>query len=187
MKKLIFYFWLFTIMFTRTLKPQESCFTGALSAGYVFKHDKTFKEIYGHGIVNIITADGCYYPRENWGIGTKISYWSKHGKTTFLKKRTHLQEIPITFYIRKRKDFNCRLQMYASLGGGLTLIKEKSYLGNMKLHKGIGEVEIGLNYLAWHHMNLTTAIRYLFPRQSDCAVKMDIGGLDLRLGIEFPF
>ncbi len=193
MKKIIFPFLcifssLLPISLSGSTEQQGSCFSTAFSAGYVFKHnDCIFKEVYGHGIVNVITADGCYYPCEQWGIGAKISYWRAHGRTTFLKKCSLLQEVPLTFYLRRMKDFRCGLQLYASLGGGIIWIKEKSYLGDLHLHKGIGEAEIGMNYPIWRCVNITSAFRYLFPRQSHCGTKMDVGGFDLRAGIGFQF
>lgn len=186
MKKLLILLSFF--MVTSQLSADDRCFSGALTAGYVFKHnDCAFKKVYGHGLVNIITADGCYYPWECWGIGGKVSYWRAHGRTTFLKQCTHLQEVPLTFYLRRIEDFRCGLQLYASLGGGVIWMKEKSYLGHVKRHKGIGEVEVGLNYPMWHCLNFTSAFRYLFPRQSESCKKVDVGGFDLRAGIELPF
>lgn len=187
MKKIIFFFLFLVMIFINSLKCETQCFSFALSAGYVFKDDNIFKKVYGNGIVNIITADGCYYPWANWGIGSKISYWSTHGKTTFLKKRTCLEEVPLTFYIRRIQDLSCNFQAYASLGGGIVWVKEKSYLGDFRIHKGIGELEIGLNLSIWQNLSLTGAVRYLFPRQCVNNRKMDIGGVDLRLGLEFPF
>jgi len=160
---------------------------GALSAGYVFKHDYKFKDVYGHGMVNIITADGCYYPLQLWGIGAKISYWRAHGHTTFIKRHTTLQEVPVTLYVRRVKDFCCGVRAYVSLGGGVAWIKEKSYLGHAQLRKGIGEVEIGVNCPVWRGLNITGAVRYLFPRQSSCGTKVDVGGCDLRAGIGYSF
>ena len=79
---------------------RDSSFTGALSAGYVFKHaDSVFKDVYGLGMVNAITADGCYHPWQSWGIGAKISYWFANGRTSFLKFHTHLHEVPMTVYL----------------------------------------------------------------------------------------
>lgn len=195
MKKIIFSFFLIFLSllskhsFGEVLELKDSCFTGAFSAGYVFKRGCTFKEVYGNGIVNVITADGCYYPWKHWGIGTKISYWRGNGRTTFLKKHSVLQEVPLTFYLRRTHDFRCGLQTYASLGGGIAWIREHSYLGKACLFKGIGEAEVGINYPIWRCLNLTGAFRYLFPRQSqrDSTQKVDVGGFDLRAGIEFPF
>jgi hypothetical protein len=45
------------------------------------------------------------------------------------------------------KDFSWGLQPYISLGAGVIWLREKSYLGNFHAHKGIGEVEVGLNYV----------------------------------------
>lgn len=190
MKKIIFLLLLFTTTF-HSLNSCENSFYTNFSAGYVFKHDTDFKEVYGSGLANLITADFCYSRCGKWGIGTKVSYWRAHGKTTFLKQRTTLKEIPLTFYLRAIKDI-CSLQMYASLGGGIVWIKEKSYLGERKIHKGVGEAEIGLNYMVRECFNLTSALRYLFPAQRVCKKnvcdhKIDIGGLDLRLGIGFSF
>lgn len=166
----------------------NSCFIIALTSGYVFKHhDCNFKEVYGHGIPNIITLDGCYYPWESWGIGTKISYWRTKGKTTILKNRTHLQEEPLTFYLRKTTNCWCDLQAYASLGGGVIFIQEKSYLGHVRRYKGIGEFEVGLNYPVWRCFNITGAFRYLFPREFVCHQKSDVGGFDLRAGIGYSY
>lgn len=191
MKKIIFFFsFIMLSLLTTQLsawEEQDSCFDTALTAGFVFKNDCKFKEVYGHGIANIITADGCYYPWECWGVGAKVSYWRAHGKTDFLRQCSLLQEVPVTFYVRRRTNFRCGLQLYASLGGGLIWLREKSYLGRAQLHKGIGEAEIGLSYPVWRHVNITSAFRYLFPRQSFAGEKVDIGGFDLRAGLEFPF
>lgn len=166
----------------------QTYYTCALSTGYVFKHDDSyFKEVYGHGIENIITADGCYYPWESWGIGAKVSYWRAKGRTTFFRNRTCLYEVPLTCYVRKTFDFWSCLQWYASLGGGVMFMKEKSYLGSVHRHKGIGECEIGLNYFVWHCFDITAAFRYLFPRERVCGKKADIGGFDLRAGIGFSY
>ncbi|MDP3889245.1 MAG: hypothetical protein Q8Q25_01725 [bacterium] len=169
------------------LKERDSCFSTAFSAGYVFKHDSCFKEVYGHGVINIITADGCYYPWQCWGVGAKVSYWRAKGKTTFLKQCSLLREVPVTFYLRAIKEFPCCLQLYTSLGGGFVWIKEKSYLGNVRLYKGIGELEVGLNYPIWRFINITGVFRYLFPPQSQSCEKVDVGGFDLRAGIGFSF
>ena len=190
---------------------ENHCFTGAFTSGYVFKRDDCiFKEVYGHGMINVITADGCYYPWETWGVGAKLSYWLAHGHTTFLKLPTTAKEVPLTIYLRKRVDFKCGLQTYASLGGGIVWLKEHSYLGDITDHKWIGEVEAGLHYPIWRSLNFTTALRYLFPKQSQCQVssglcsgsgsgsglasgsggsgpKINVGGYDLRAGIEFSF
>lgn len=159
----------------------------ALTAGYVFKNDCNFKQVYGHGMANCITADVCYSACNRWGLGTKVSYWRATGCTTFLRQRTVLQEVPLTFYLRRIKNFDCGLQLYASLGGGVVWAKEKSYLGCLKLHKGIGEVEVGLNYQLWRNVNFTSAFRYLFPKQSQACRKVTIGGSDLRAGFAFLF
>lgn len=169
-------------------KEQDSCFATAFTAGFVFKHDDcTFKEVYGRGIVNIITADGCYYFCKPWGIGAKVSYWRAHGCTMLLKQCSLLQEVPLTFYLRRIRDFQCGLQLYASLGGGVIWLKEKSYLGHVNFHKGVGEVEVGLNYPICHCLNVTGAFRYLFPRECQAGKKVDVGGFDLRAGIAFIY
>lgn len=138
-------------------------------------------------MINCITADLCYYPWHTWGIGTKVGYWRAKGHTTFLCQDTLAQEVPVTFYVRKTHDFNCGLQPYISLGGGITWLKEKNYLCNKRVHKGIGEVEVGLNYNVWRCLELVGAFRYLFPRQSVSCTKVDVGGCDLRAGIGFSF
>lgn len=159
----------------------------AFSAGYAFKHDSSFKDVYGRGMVNIITGDCCYYPWEKWGFGAKFSYWRKKGHTSFLRQCATVREVPITFYVRRRMMFECGLQMYASLGGGIVWIKDKSYLGTAKLHKGVGELEVGLNYPVWRCINIVGAVRYLFPPQTQVCDKVDVGGVDVRAGIGFTF
>lgn len=194
MKKiLLFSLLVFVLMLpTRLLcdesEKQNSRFSGAFTTGYVFKNDDcVFKKVHGHGMGNVITGDGCYYPWESWGIGMKVSYWLAIGHTTFLKRRTLLQEVPITFYVRKLFDVGHDVQMYASLGGGIAWIKEQSYLGHVHTTKGIGEAEVGLNYPVQRRLYFTTALRYLFPRQSQGCEKIDVGGVDLRAGLGFAF
>lgn len=166
----------------------NSCFTTALTTGYVFKHDDcTFKQVYGHGIQNVITADACYYPWECWGIGGKVSYWRATGRTAVLRECTTLQEIPITVYLRRIFERWCNWQAYASLGGGAIIIKEKSYIACVDHHVGIGEVEVGFNYSMCSCVDLTGAFRYLFPQACFCAQKVDVGGFDLRVGLGFSY
>jgi hypothetical protein len=168
-------------------ETQSSCFDAAFSAGYVFKNDDRFKDVYGHGMVNVITGDGCFYPWEHGGIGAKLSYWRATGKTTFLKFHSLLQEVPVTVYVRGRKNFECDVQLYGSLGAGFAWIQEKSYLGNVRFYKAIGELEVGFNYPICPCVNITTAVRYLFPPQSRLGERIDVGGFDLRAGIGFSF
>lgn len=189
MKKILFFL---TVIFLSVsslcnAEIENSCFTSAFSAGYVLKNDHIFQKVYGSGMGNIITADLCYHPWQSWGIGAKISYWLAVGRTTLFKRRTFLQEVPITFYVRRMIDFCRGLQLYASLGGGFVWIKESSYLGHPRQCRGIGEVEIGLNYPVCCRVNFTSAFRYLFPRQSQGSTKADVGGFDLRAGIGVSF
>lgn len=164
------------------------CFTSALTTGFVFKHnDCVFKEVYGRGIENVITADLCYYPWRSWGIGGKVGYWRATGCTTTFKRCTLLQQIPVTFYLRGISQCRRGVQLYASLGGGVMVIKEKSYLGDLKARGGIGELEAGLIYHARRYFDLTCAFRYLFPRVCVCDNKIDGGGFDVRAGIGFSF
>ena len=168
----------------------DTCFTGAFTAGYVFKYnDCWFKEVYGTGMVNAITFDGCYNPWEYVGFGTKVSYWLAKGETTFQKRSTHLYEVPWTFYVRGMGHLKCNLRLYGSLGGGPVWIKEKSYLGTVSVTKGLGEAEIGAVYPVWSHLIVTGAFRLLFPCQSLCdgGPTVNIGGCDLRAGIGFAF
>lgn len=190
MKKIIFLLSLFpTIAMGTTIDIHDTNFTGALTAGFVFKHnDHVFKEVYGVGIANAITADGCYRFWKHWAMGAKISYWLIHGHTTLFKRSSFIQEVPITAYVRGIYDLRCNLQLYASLGGGAIWLHEKSYLGKISFWKGIGEAEIGFNYPVWHCMTITSAFRYLFPRQSHCgSCKIDVGGFDLRAGLGFVY
>jgi hypothetical protein len=167
---------------------ESPCFTTALTTGYVFKHDDcVFKQVYGHGIQNIITADGCYYPWEQWGIGAKVSYWRAQGRTTFFRECTTLQEIPLTFYLRKLFDCWCNWQGYLSLGGGVMFVKEKSSLDCVDQHAGIGEFEVGLNYVVCDCFDITGAFRYIFSGDCLCSQKVDVGGFDLRAGIGFSY
>jgi len=169
---------------------RDTRFTSAFTAGYVFKYDDCwFKEIYGTGMVNAITADFCYTPWEYVGFGTKVSYFRAKGETNFHKRCTFLYEVPFTFYASGMWHLRCNLRLYGSLGGGVVWIKEKSYLGTVHATKGIGEAEIGAVYPVWSHLIITGAFRVLFPRQSLCdgGPKVNIGGCDLRAGIGFAF
>jgi len=169
-------------------QENSSRFTSAFTAGYVFKHDDhNFRQVYGTGMGNVITADLCYHRCNVWGIGGKISYWLAVGRTVAFRRHTFLQELPITFYVRRMFNFCSGLQLYASLGGGFTWINEQNYLGKTNQVRGIGEVEGGLTYPVWCHLDLTTAFRYIFPRQNQGSTKIDVGGFDLRGGIAYSF
>jgi hypothetical protein len=104
-----------------------------------------------------------------------------------LNYQTVVQEVPVTIYARGRKNLSYGLQLYGSLGAGFAWIKEKSYLGNVHLYRGLGELEVGLNWNMWRCVNLTGAVRYLFPPQHHEGAKFDAGGVDLRAGIGFSF
>ncbi|MGB8467403.1 MAG: hypothetical protein WCE21_00200 [Candidatus Babeliales bacterium] len=168
---------------------EDTCFTTAFSSGYVFKHDDhNFKEVYGRGMGDIITVDGCYHIRPSWGIGGKFSYWLASGNTTFFKRRTFLHEVPVTFSVRYMLNCCTGFQLYTSLGGGVAWMQEESYLGTSHLTRGIGEWEGGFHYSRCGRLSLTSAFRYLFPRQShNHQSKMDVGGFDLRVGLGVSF
>jgi hypothetical protein len=166
---------------------EPSCFDLDFTAGYAFKNDSRFKEVYGHGMINMITGDGCFYPWKHGGIGAKMSYWRTKGKTTFMEYRSIIREIPVTVYARGRKNFSCGLELHGSLGAGFAWIKEKSYLGHVQFYKGLGELEAGLRYPIWRCIEFTAAVRYLFPPQVFRCEKVDVGGVDLRAGIGFSF
>jgi hypothetical protein len=170
------------------------CFDTAVSAGFVFKNnDCLFKRVYGQGVVNVITVDGCWYFKEHWGIGAQISYWHAKGKTTVLNRSTCLQEIPITFYVRKRWDCWDNFMPYLSLGGGFIHIREQSYLGSIERNAGIGQLEAGFNQYFGECFFITGALRYLFPQQRICRTtcynvdKAEVGGVDLRIGFGFSY
>lgn len=158
----------------------------AFTSGYIWKHDKNFKKIYGSGIPDLITIDAFFTPVEgSFGFGVKSSYWEKHGKTSCLHQCTKIQEIPTIFYVRGK--IGGWLQLYISLGGGAIVIKETSYLGKVKTHTGVGEFELGLNYYQFKNLYLTGAFRALFPRKYCNGDRVDFGGLGLRAGIGFSF
>ena len=190
MKKILFFFSCIMALvsfFGNASEKEHIWLSTDLSAGYVFKHDCRFKEVYGRGMVNIITADGCYYPWSFLGFGATLSYWRAKGRTTFLRLCTTAQEIPVTFYVRGIHEFECRLQLYGSLGAGFAWIKEESYLGDVRLYRGIGELEIGLRYPVWRCLTLMSAFRYVFPPQKQLCKKFDVGGCDLRAGLGLTF
>lgn len=169
------------------LAKQDLKWQGCFTAGYVFKHDQVFKQVYGPGIANLITGDLCYALPQSWGLGGKLSYWRAHGETDFLEMPTVLHEVPITLYICKMHNFDSGRQIYGSLGGGVICIKETSYLGQVVLHNGIGEVEVGFSTPLWCRCKLTSALRYLFPSYTKCDTKASIGGLELRAGLGFAW
>lgn len=163
-------------------------YTAAVTAGYVFKSKQRFHEVYGQGIANLITVDGCYSACQKWGIGVNAAYWRGQGATNFLGQHTLLQQVPFVVYVRRDiKHFNFGLDIYGSLGGGFIWTKEKSYLGKTYMTKGIGAVELGATYPVWCCIAITGAFRYLFPPQTQAGHTVDIGGCDLRFGIEVSF
>ncbi len=181
-------FFLLMLAASALLTLRASHVTTALTSGYVFKQGHDFKRVYGHGLVNVITFDTCYSSCGVWGGGAKLSYWRGTGHTEFLRMPTVMQQVPLTFYLRGMKEFDCRLQLYGSLGGGFTWIQEKSYLGCPRAVKGLGEIELGFSWPVHSCLFLTTAFRYLFPPQKAHSIrKIDVGGVDLRAGIEFSF
>jgi hypothetical protein len=189
MKKILYFVSLLPLLLSTHLHSdtERAPFSALLTAGYVFKHDCTFKEVYGRGVINAITGDFCYYPCKHGGIGAKISYWRKKGCTEFLQLRAIVQETPITVYLRAIKKFECNLDLYGSIGGGAIWTKEKSYLGKTTFWKGIGELEVGTMYPIWKCIEITGALRYLFPPQTHNEKKVNVGGVDVRAGIGFTF
>lgn len=168
---------------------EEKCthYSTALTSGYVFKHDARFQEVYGHGIVNIITGDGYYYFCKHWGLGATVGYWRAQGTTNFLQQHTLLQQVPFTIVGKGQYHFNCGLKLYGALGAGFIWTKEKSYLADTKTTKGIGTLEAGVVYPVWRFIEVTAAFRYLFPPQHQSGHTIDVGGCDLRAGIGFSF
>jgi hypothetical protein len=159
----------------------------SLSSGVVIKSDRRFKEIYGRVIPDIITGDACYWFCDNYGVGVKGSYWAVDGKTTILKRTTHLEEVPLVAYLRARVGY--QLQFYGSLGVGAIFVKEKSYLGHISQNACCGEVELGTNYYIYDHVYLTSAFRYIYCRKEISGTDKiaDFGGFGLRAGLGIGF
>ena len=182
-------------MSAREESQNNSDFMLAFTSGYVFKPgDKTFQNEYGHGIVNIITTDLCYQAWDEWGIGAKLSYWRAKNNNNLA------QQVPLTFYLRRYENFDCGLQAYASLGGGVIWSQDTSDTWlrkndwgqpfiNSYFAKMLGEFETGFNYHIWNRIHLTGAVRYLFPQQlsPNVSVMRTLGGIDLRAGLSFDF
>lgn len=167
-------------------KPCDfSLFDLAFTSGYIWKNDHNFKQTYGNGIPDYITADACFYPLTYAGVGVKTSYWEAKGKTMNMNQPAKLYEVPLIGYLRLRYGY--WLQGYVSLGGGAIFLKEKSYLGVVTQIVGIGEAEIGFNYFPHTNFYLTGAFRYLFPRQKSSGETVDFGGYGLRGGIGFCY
>jgi hypothetical protein len=162
-----------------------SNFDLAFSSGFVWKNDDLFKCVYGSGIVNAITVDGCYYPCTYGGVGLKTAYWGKKGETTILKQCTKLREVPLIAYLKAR--IGTWLQGYISLGGGVIFVREKSYLGCASTATGIGEAEVGINCHILHSFYITVAANALFPSTKINGHKAIVGGYGLRAGIGFSF
>ena len=162
-------------------------FSSAFSSGYVFKNDCRFQKVYGRGMIDIITGAFVFYPWDFWGLGLKVSYWQAKGNSTLFNFNTKLREIPLMLTLQRLLIFKHGIELYFSAGGGAAWIKEKSYLDTIKFWKGLGEIEIGANWPLYKNLKLTTAFRYLFPRQFLCSEKIDVGGCDLRGGLEFSF
>lgn len=169
-------------------QPQTTHWNLAFTTGYVFKqNDNFFEQRFNNGIQNIITVDSCYYFTDALGIGAKVSYWKVTSENTFLKGHSKLQEVPLTFYLRAVGNYSFGLRPYISLGGGAIFLAEKNYQESIKTSKGIGELELGLNWFLGRYFNFTGAFRYLFPRETINKQKADIGGFDLRAGIGFSY
>lgn len=191
MKKIVLISSFMSSIFTAQLISCEqdsyTRFSNALTSGYVFKHNARFQEVYGHGIVNIITGDGYYYFCKHWGLGATLGYWRAQGTTNFLQQHTLLQQVPLTIVGKGQYTFDYGFKLYGALGAGFIWTKEKSYLGDVKTTKGIGTLEVGLNYQVWRFIEMTAAFRYLFPPQNQAGHTIDVGGCDLRAGIGFSF
>ena len=205
----------FEIASLDTESSQESKFITALTSGYVFKTgDALFTDKYGRGMVNIITAYICYNAWEKYGVGAKLGYWRAQilpgiAQKTGQPLNSLAQQVPLTFYLRRYKNFDCGLQLYASLGGGviwtsdstkewtdqlnynssnLIATQPPSYFPTMQ-----GEVETGFTWQAWNRIHLTGAFRYLFPPKQRVSsfgkngTYINLGGIDLRAGISIEF
>lgn len=189
MNRVIFCLAIFVILFFfKNISSNECCpnrFDVALTTGYVWKTDSCFKQVYGKGIQDVITFDGCYRPLDHLGVGIKTSYWQATGKTTARKKHTKIWEVPLLVYLRG--IIGEKLQGYASLGGGVIFSQEKSYLGKVKKIAGIAEAEVGMNYYFYQDLYVTGAFRCLFPKTKKCGERVQLGGYGLRAGLGISF
>jgi len=161
----------------------------AVTTGYIWKNDCRFKEIYGEGIQDVITVDVCGWFSECFGIGLKGSYWEAEGRTPVCRLHTNVHEIPLIGYVRREIEFDCTFAAYASLGGGIIFVREKSELGKVNTDTWGGEAEIGLNYYFFKNFYLTTAFRYLYFKKKIAGIdeRADFGGYGLRGGLGISF
>ena len=164
-----------------------SIFDLTATTGYVWQSDSHFKQVYGKGIQDVITIDGCYWPFRHFGIGIQGSYWLANGKTTILKKSTRLWEVPLNLYLEGR--IGQMFQLHGSLGTGIIFVNEKSYLGSVSHQAWSGEAEVGIDYYFFKKSYLSAALQYLYSGKeiSETQERVALGGLNLRAGIGISF
>ncbi len=158
-----------------------------LSSGYVWKSDFHFKNVYGSGIPNLITADICYWLYEFLGLGIKSAYWEKTGRTTVFQQHARIQEVPLILYLKG--GIGDRIRGYFALGGGVIFAKERSYLGKIWQIVPGGDIELGVNCFIIKQLYVTAAFDYLFfyKQVSSFHGKRDFGGYGFRLGLGTGF
>jgi hypothetical protein len=164
-----------------------STFDLAATTGYVWKTDSHFKQVYGNGIQNVITIDGCYWPFRHFGVGIQNGYWLAHGKTTVSKRSTRVWEVPLNFYLQGR--IGHLLQLHGSLGTGVIFVNEKSYLGTVSQQAWSGEAEAGIDYYFFKRAYLAFAVQYLYARKEikETHNQADFGGVNVSGGIGISF
>lgn len=155
-----------------------------INAKYFFPTEKAFKDIYGSGVsfgveFNINIIKGFFI----WGEG---SYFNKTGLSSYKNEETNLNIIPLNVgfeYLFPYKKIN----FHIGLGFGYQKFMEESNLGKVN-DGGLSYIgKLGSSFLLGKRILLNGFVKYSYCKVKPADFKVDIGGLELGLGVGYEF
>ena len=146
--------------------------------------DPAFRDIYGGGPAFGIEVSARVTDRiDIWADGSRLG---REGLLTFSREKTTMSVLPLTAGVRYRVR-DARVVPYGAAGVGLFLFKESNPLGDAG-QSGLG-FTARTGALVWMHQRLTLDLRfgYSYCSMKPAALDINVGGLELGVGLAFGF
>lgn len=183
MKKILFGVIAITVLLTLSASATEILYE--FKGHYFNPSDQRNKDIYGSGWV--FGGEIGFGVRQSLNVYVSGSYYSKEGELTYTKENTKLKIIPLAVGAKYHFNIAGGLNLYAGAGLTYNIFKEENPIGNVSKN-GFGfVVNSGLLAFVFEGLYLDGYVNYSYCKMKPANVDINIGGLELGLGIGYKF
>ena len=152
--------------------------------GYFQPTEDKFENIYGKGFIIGAEASKSIWKKLDLWVGG--SYYTKKGELTFTKDETIVKIFPIGGGVKYR-FLTGTLNAYAGMGFKYFLFSESNFIGDVSTAKMGYEGKIGGFLKLGSGIVIDTYLEYSYCKISPTSVEINIGGLNIGVGLGYWF